>query len=398
MDSGNRPDVYGVGSRQFEMNKGNRLKFVIASALVACLSVAGFRIFGGPSNELAESTVHQFDRSGRGNAIVGKSEVDHPSLGSVGAGLHEAGELVADSPEVLDPLTARKLIDLAPDAYPDVVERSMFLATIIRDLCEAGYSMEAWDMIDPNIGMVRNFQITQFFKSADLDLSMLYEKIRQVPMERTSSINGLLRRFTPDELLELLTSDSFSSSMEGLLQGFDLSRSASAALGLYFREAEPNDRGWVLGEVVKFHQEGLIGDGDIYQIFGGRNLDPFERWDFIERFSVDNKAEIGMHAALLRNMVDRDAVKAMSVLIDSDVSDFKAGMDAWFVNDPTSVVAWYERNVEQMAPEQIDAVSHSGFDLAMRYSDYDAASRWVGQVMDDELRVELEKVLDEVAR
>ena len=292
-------------------------------------------------------------------------------------------------PQQLNPGLAKRLIEESFELYPGMVERASYLANIIQALCESGYCEEAWNMIDQHAGMIRSFQITQFFKSSNLDHEVLFAKMRGIPENNSAAINGFFSRFDPDELMNLLKSD-LGNNIGRMSSNFNIKSAISSSLMLSLSNTPNSEHHRIIGSIFDFHQQGLIDERDVYLIINRNSIGtPFERWEYLESIHISDQHALDMRKSLIRNMVGLNAVEAMDVLMKSNVIDFKSGVDEWIHNDPTAAASWYERNRNHIEPVYRNAVAESGFDLAISYRDFDVASQWMMQVTDDDLRSKL---------
>ncbi len=301
-------------------------------------------------------------------------------------------------PSGLTPEKARHLMSQASSLYPDINERSVYCAALLRSLCEAGFSEEAWLLIDPVAGMLRRGQLSQFFASAQLEKGRLFELMRDDPSELGSSLRGYLRRFTPSELKSILESGELTKYLGDDLKGAQIEGGVVVSLQLALTRAAPVERENVVEEIAKMYQDRLIDARAFFDILNRESVgDSFERWRLLQSAGIEDGGEDReFRDAMIRSMVDADGARALDLIAQThgdDTIDLEAGFRQWLQNDPVSASSWFHQRISKMTDNQRDAVRAANFLNAVEFRDFESARAWLNEVSSVERKATLSSKL-----
>jgi hypothetical protein len=298
------------------------------------------------------------------------------------------------APGGLDPEKAALLLKQSGSRFPDITERCFYCAGIIRSLCEAGYSEEAWSMIEPSAGMLRNGQLSQFFASSQMDEDMLIAKMKEIPTEAgLSALGGFIRRYPVNELKGLIESGKLQNALGNQLQHSDIEGSMEIAVMLAASKVAAKDRPQMMAVASDLYHSGLMSDRAFYNILNKDRMgDAFERWQMLDAigFTSDGRDQ-KYRDAMISNMMDKDPLRTIGLLNSdtSTLSDFKAGIESWLQIDSGGASNWYRENSASLDPKRRDTVAAAHVSLALEISELSSAAEWLNQISDPEMKSQL---------
>lgn len=314
----------------------------------------------------------------------------------------ETGKEGISVPAGLDPATAEQLLKESARRHPDIVDRSKYCCGIIRSLCQAGYSEEAWGLMEQNVGMLRRGELAQFFASAQLPDENLISKLREDMTELTASVSGYFRRFDPHDLKGIVSSGKIQQALAGHIHENDIELGLIMNLQLATTRADKKDRGALVDVAVDLHESGLIGDHSFYQIVNRSSLgNAFDRWELLadSRFK-DSRDDRSLRETMINNMVEQDAEKTMTLIAggsrNTSTADLKSAMSSWLGVDSKSANSWYASNLSTFSQQQRDAISEANFSQAIEYKEKDSAISWLNQISNPELKTSLAEKINEL--
>lgn len=305
----------------------------------------------------------------------------------------------------LTPDIARKLISDFAAENKDLNSRAGFAQGVIKELCESGYSREAWELIDPGNGIVRNFGLSSFFANADLPPAELLEKIANVSTnDMFTCFSGFLNRYPPDQLSTLLESpemNRFYSAVGDDLKAVNVKTAVSGVLQRNMNMMEPEKRGGTYELARDLDSKGLLEPHDfilIVQRYSNKNI--FDQWEDIKNVDLNGSSRSivkKQRRSMLSAMVTEDAPAAVKNILTNDGErvgdDLAWALDSWTNLDSQGAADWYKSNQTSFSGKQRELVSSSFAEAAISSLEFDSARQWAERIENPDTRNKtLEKV------
>ncbi|MBK1884197.1 hypothetical protein JIN85_17390 [Luteolibacter pohnpeiensis] len=283
-----------------------------------------------------------------------------------------------------------------------MVERSGLACLLLIQLCENGFSDEAFQLLDQNYGTVRSDELTTLFIYANLSNADLLARINEVDTyqgDKYTALEGYLHRFKRNELADIVSDPDFQEmfSRGTKLSSYSLSLILSNALHLpSLKQGGANETQFV--ETSKeLIEKGFLKPADLLASTGDYLSDyPIERWELIQKaipsgsLIIDDDEGDNLGETLITQMVASDGPKALSNLLS--IADYRSvdyAIAQWTKSDPTGASEWYESNAGQLTLNQNNAVSSAFASTALRSAEFDVARAWAEKIQDPESKDDL---------
>jgi hypothetical protein len=292
--------------------------------------------------------------------------------------------------------------------YSKINDRIDYHVDLLKKLCDAGYSEEAWNLISQGYGVIHESELGSFFVYAHLDESNLINKLSQITFkgDYDTALMGFLQRYKIDQLVNILSSekmDPFYLSVGNekkeligsALSGALLSKTVS------LKSADLDD--FVL-EVSSLVKKGFLDDSYVRTIIpSGSKISPFEKWkilDSIDKNTGSQSLSGSIREKILGSMVSADAYKAMSIATDGNkLEDVKIIVSKWVDMDTNQAQTWYQKNFYKLdlpRRNQVAVAYTSALTAAAStQQELDGAKLWAAQIEDQQMR---EESLKEIAK
>lgn len=280
--------------------------------------------------------------------------------------------------------------------------RSLACSEIIGKLCLAGFSAEAWGMIDENPGQVRSFELAAFFRNAKVPLKEFIDKVEGLPFgeEVESALAARTADFKLDDMRAMLSDSNFQlllSSKSKLNAEFAQELPGRYLHGALAFEKDPAQTAKILEGASEWHAKGLIDDDDFGRAVS-RDISKtsFEKWDLIKNLGKTKDAPPiigGLREGCINAMVNADAGKSVELFMqtrdDQSYLDMSAAISRWGLLDPVAANKWFSENKDALHTEQKDAAARAFYKTALNVGETDGAEQWANQISDTKLRDEL---------
>lgn len=331
--------------------------------------------------------------------------------------LHEAARSATDRPKSkrsassgsdLTPELAKSKIDEYFSKTSDLGERVKFSCEILKQLCENGFSEEAFQLLDANYGLVRENEILTLFALADLSNSELLGRIDEVSTfkgDKRLAMKGYLNRFKLDELVKNVSDPEFQAMLSRgeKLSSYTLSSAVADSLELMPMKSRGATKAQFLETSKELVEKGFLRPPDFVAIADGSlSDDVFESWKLIQGvipsgtlISDDDDGD-NLGESLITKMVMSDGSRTLDGLLKAeDYRSVDHAITQWTHNDPSGATKWYESNAGRLSPNQNNAVSSAFASTALQSFEFDAAKAWAEKVQDPKSR---EDMLNRIAK
>ncbi len=312
--------------------------------------------------------------------------------------------------------TNKKDVHISPDEAKEMMrnaamitdqrEKAAAYRNIMRRLCEAGYTEDAWQLIVEDPGLVRDAQVYEFFTSSTLALSTCLSKVAMLrdDSEMKTALAGYLQNNLHD--INRIVNDYGFVEITNRLNEKDshaLDEILTSALRMSFDNASSEERKEEVNQmVIDYHKKGIVSNSD-YATFIARNInsnEPFDMWQWISDSSMgvsspEGSFESQARAAIVGSMVNQDPEKAMAQLkassSDGSSYDLYLGLESWTKTDPGAAYNWFDDNRASLTADQQDSAARAFAVNALAFREFEGAERWVEKIKNEDLRSDLLK-------
>lgn len=288
-------------------------------------------------------------------------------------------------------------------ALPEMNMRAKAAAFVIRDLCAAGYTEEAWRMIRKENDQVRQAQLLMFFNHTEpMPPLAVLEKMKELagPAEVKSALDAYLSKHTLGEIGKLVEEPGFLAAFQALEAGYPPGTVPVLVqiMDEHLRASRSDaDRGRVAEFALAMYQLKAV---DAITLMGtlraDSSHDPFARWEQVSAALADVATVFENEpnrSALIDAMVAGDPAKAMETLARGDspqaLADLAVGVSQWTSVDRTSAAGWFMANGPKLAAAQRDTAHAVLSRTSRKAGNAEAAKAWAEKVEDPKVRAEL---------
>ena len=333
-------------------------RFLVIAGIIAVTVVIGISIFSSDRNEVAETPVGKTDRPQSSRISFRDRDLDRqPNVRKKKEyRLYDASpdRKWSDIAATLTPERAREMLEFDKLNEPNLQVRAERAWRIINQLCQNGYSQEAWSMIDGDPGIVRQHSINGFFRDANMPKSELLGLLDSLEKkDRATGLSGYWDRFAPEEFVRLNMSEFEIRSPE---EKAALRQSLEAMIGRAFDSDNPE-----IGKVIRQDLLNLAADqiglgvfaySDIGKMLGqDPSKDGFAYYEALQRvdpaYRRNQDTLKGTDAQVVRAMVTQDPQRTMDMTL-AEGSWVKGkgyvALEKWVTMDYRAAEDWYRRN------------------------------------------------------
>ena len=377
------------------LEKAFPIRVVFVTAIGTALVILVFTRLGGGDQNSNSADLNENEEAKVTNRNFGENNPGRPKHS-------ERGEEKGITPE-----EARKQLDVAL-GLSDVTQRSLAAISIIQKLCEAGYTEEAWELIEENPGQVRSSEIARYFKCAGLDTSAFLAKVSQLPYkgESASALRGYFSSLDSAAIQKLLDDSSFKEAIRELDKTSPGILQNSLAGSLMATVAFPGNyssKTQALDAAKDLHAKGVLNDERYAQIIkADTSGDAFDKFSRLNAGIGDSprQTEAGkLRKDLVERMVDSDAPRTLERLTSikgvQGTVDTIVAIRKWGTLDSVEANEWFVNNSNKLSPIHKDAAILGFYRLSLDYNERETAEKWANQITDEGLK---KNVLAELAK
>lgn len=319
-----------------------------------------------------------------------------------------------DSSQLGDTLNldqAKKLLENYKSKITSVTNQAEFATELVVKLCKSGHTNEAWEFITPSPGQMRDMQLREFFKNADLNREELIAKLSgfEFQQDLLRGLQGYLLRFKPSEYLRELSSPElkvFENSL-GFSPSEAIKRAMCYAMDDMFGAADSNQNppsdDSVKNLVDSFKDmksKGLIATGDFLNTVIESPARIFVKWDLLkDQVATSDGVSDNLRERLIRNMIISNPSKAVDQILAVQgagmTNNVNIAIAEWVSGDSNGATSWYVKNRTSFDQQQQNLIISAFSNTALSSSEFDSARQWAGQIQDLRLKEDKLKAIDE---
>lgn len=370
---------------------------VIQRLLVVILAGAAAVFFGTRAMRKSAAATEE--------AVVSKEQAggaERPVVVPAAAATTAPGNLDIYRPDPgLTPEVAKARLEEFFAKSSNLSERMKLAVTLMMQLCENGYSAEAFGLLDANYGTVRENEIRTLFQYADLSSSELLRRIDEVSEfqgDKRRAVQGYLRRFKVGELAARVSDPEFQAMLAKGRKVSSYALSSNLAGALEWAPAKGGTKTEYLDGAKELVAKGYLRPVDFLGVVPeSLSQDVFERWSLIQGvippgtlISGDDEDEMQRGQLLVAKMVMEDGPRTMDSLLKvEDYRSVEHAIAQWTHSDAGGAAKWYEGSAGKLSAAQNNAVTTAFASTALDSAEFDVARAWAGKVQDVKAREEL---------
>lgn len=247
--------------------------------------------------------------------------------------------------------------------------RAKMSGEIIRDLCTAGHVEEAWGMVEPEKGQVREMELMAYFRFAKLEPMELLAKAKELPdkAEARKALDGYLSGGTLEDVYGAVVRPGFVEGMKELEAGYTEGMKPVLMELMKERLLEAHsdeDRDAVAHFARRMFDLKAIDGKGLMRILKENSLrDIFSRWEEIRALTAAEGVIYERNqdrSEMLRMLITDEPEKAMEVLLKRDdrqgLLDLGEAVRHWLDKEVKPARKWLEKHRQEMKPAQQEVV------------------------------------------
>lgn len=372
---------------------------LLLACAIAIGVFAGSRFQKGDEPEGTVGSSRTETRAARSSRAGSEKHVREPSPADTGRRYFR----LPDDPEwkrlatSITPESAKALLERSKTEDTNIDVRAEKAWLVINLLCQNGFTREAWDLIDPEQGEVRNKGLGGFFRDADLPKGELLALMDVMSAsDRSSSLFGYWSRFTPEEFAKLdMTETPIRSSRE--MGAFR--RAVEEVIAQAFDPKNPEASKWIrhdaLVKAVELANGGTFPYSDIKTILSkDPSKDGFAYWEAIKHVSPEIRATQtqgmnnynGTDSMIIRAMAVQDPQRTMEMTLVPDSHESKyihIAMGQWLEKDFTNADTWVKGRIAGFNEDQQERTAVAYIRAQVARGEYGEAESWLHYIKND---------------
>ena len=292
------------------------------------------------------------------------------------------------------PPQAEILLSRAEKEITSEGKRSTFCSTVIMLLSKNGFSEEAWKLISPIAGVVRQGEISSWFRYCELSPTERMARIGSLngTEDRKAAMYDIFSYADADQLCELDFNSLAFRSPEERTQA-----ERSFINRLEFTSGNREDRSKLLEKTVELVADAWLNGSTAGSIFAGAGgSDSFAHFDLLERKKPDlpRKDYEGIRDAIIVEMADEDPNRAVRTLVEKVPVKERYGCLAKVYermrrDAPETCVARIEALLPEFDAPTREQLRECVAREALRAGDLEQVREWTGRISNEKVRREL---------
>ena len=384
---------YGQEVKKFEMMSG-RVKFLMMVVAVAGLGAGAIYLKSGKEPPGTRNDPPAKTRNVANVTSPSGMESSGTGLKPVAPGKRPKGGI----PDDITPDQAKQLLEDFFRKTPKMDERKMFASALLRKLCEAGFSEEAWNVIPEELSSIRSAMLREYFAHAELAPQDLLVKIGKMDSDISESFTGYLSRFSARELAGVLSSPDLKNLVTqmgperaGQLQ---VSRSTGGVLKRQLSD-DPAANAVVIEVAGELKAKGLLSSSNYVDVvIQDKTRDDFQKWEKLRSIDLgtgnEKEAIRDAKREIIAGMCQKNSAGTIDQLLTSPQTDKEhnigVAVDYWLYIDPKTATGWYEENRFKLHPQDRNLVAAAFSNEMIKSRDFDRAKVWIEQISDPAAR------------
>lgn len=366
--------------------KNKLIPLCIASAIIGLSFLYFTKNKDAPPTELPEPV--QIGRANPHRPFPSKS-VDDLST----APLHSNKEKL-----VITPANAKKLLEQCKRESLKLTDQAIAASDIIAKLCENGHIQLAWSLIDQSQGMIRNSQLTSFFRSTKFTSSediQTYLSNLHDTKDRNYSIYGLVQGSTKTAL----------AMQASIIPGTSNDEKFGFVFGISDLLKDPNISSDLarsaIDRSIELTASSSLSPNDLDRIFSSSGTtDAFANWQSVSNYnkSFEPKTLEKVQSGMVRSMIVSNPSQTMNIICEDSTTKYSypvlsSAIHEYCKQSQDGVNSWLLQNLDKIDPATSQRIISVVAQEANQNLEYETSRSWANKILNAEVRQQL---LDQV--
>jgi hypothetical protein len=296
---------------------------------------------------------------------------------------------------------AKHLLVRISNEIENVELRAKLSSIIMIKLCQTGFAKDAWDLVEVNIGLVRSYEISALLTYDSREFETVQQKLFEIndPKEFTA---GLLA-FAASHITEISKLNFSKITDKDRMMLSQIMANAVTTGSKHASEEGANVAIWQTA--AKLFEDKVFSAKNLEQIIRFDNTTPAsQQWNLLLEITKSKQLtpaeSIQLKSVIVPKIVRENFGNAMNtILADSETkyapAILKSAIDAMYESDTKSANKWVAENINKIDPASAQRIIASVAQVAIRDGDYVNAQRWASQLLNPQVRSQVEKQIEE---
>lgn len=387
----------------------NTLRIILALTVISIVYLMIRPAFSRKSSDSPDQKIEKTFRSNASQNDHAKGESGHPDDRELNSMSDDVKSMATPDSLTLD--KARKLLKDYKSAHPNIYSQAEFAAELTKNLCKNGRAEEAWEFIEPGSGDMRNLQLREFFKNAELSRNELIAKLSAFEFNQDvrRGLDGYLLRVKASEYVNEISSVEIKKLVEslGISPSDALRRAVELAMDEMFGRRDSSRHPPSDATVIEFddaikdmESKGLVNRRELILTVMGSGSSSFIKWEILKDYPI-NAGDFNedMRRNLITNMITGNPAKTVSEILTSSEPKDGAAVDVminqWTIVDSGGATKCYADNQSSLSQNQQSLAAAAFSKSALSSSEFVSARQWADQIRDLKQREERLKEISE---
>ncbi len=369
------------------VDKKSSRKWLIPAAALLVLGTIGYFMWPQPTHSPKP------DKPAINTAADAQEKKILPLIDASHMPLDDMKALIEHS---INPEQAAILLERGRNEIKGESRRSSLASLVISYLCNQGYAEEAWNLISPDAGKVREAQVGAWFNSSKPSLDTKMKRLERLsePSERETAMAVLFNGSNIDEICALdfntlipkstVERQRVFLSLYGTLEHQTFLKSSENTTKLLRKYLDLTANGWLSApEAVQ-----------LFQTAGDRGS--FAQWEMVEgmKWNLPKNSYERVREAIVKNMAAEDPERAIRTLVEKIPLKQRHPMLSKVYQKmrgdaPATCVEKVRALLPEFDPETIEQLSTCVIRGALQTGELEVAKEWMPRISNVKLRLEL---------
>jgi hypothetical protein len=318
------------------------------------------------------------------------------------AGIDAASRLtINDVPKLarspMDPELARILLARTKSEVKDIRHRAAVSSAILTALCAQGEIEEAWNLVEPGRGTVREAGIGAIFGNSAVSAPFLLGKLDTLaePKDRARALEELIRSRAGG----IASIDFAAIRLDSAQEKAAVVNALTAAINQQAKAkaGDPDAVRNLVEKSVKLFTDEKIDAASLARLMNNSDTrDPFYQWgliDGLKETAVPEDLE-RLNSGLVRTMIRRDLERSMDLITSNAMTKhsqqvIERAVDLMYSIDSKKANDWVTTNLFRLDQITAQHVIASTAKVAVRNGELETALRWAERLDDSKARSEI---------
>lgn len=306
-------------------------------------------------------------------------------------------DLMALTKHSINPEQAAILMERGRNEIKSMSGRYRLATLVISALCNQGYAEDAWNLISPDAGKIREAQVATWFDSSKESLNVRMKRIERLsdPGERK---NALMFLFQGGSGIDEICAFDFNKLIPNSIE--ERHWVSSSLIKLAYQtpsKKTPEDIIKLLRKCLELASEGWLNPSEAGQMFqAAEGSSSFAQWEILEdmKWNLPKTSYVRIQEVVIKNMASEDPERAIRMLVESIPRKQRDSMlskayQKMREDAPDTCVERVQKLLPEFDPGTVEQLGSFVIRGALQSGDLDLAKEWMPRISNVKLRLEL---------